>query len=39
MLFIIGCFVYFQMHHPVQMKPADSEKRNGELYTGKCSFP
>ncbi|XP_052244677.1 CUGBP Elav-like family member 2 isoform X3 [Dreissena polymorpha] len=21
------------MHHPVQMKPADSEKRNGELYT------
>jgi hypothetical protein len=24
------------MHHPVQMKPADSEKRNGEQNTGKC---
>jgi hypothetical protein len=21
---------YLQMHHPIQMKPADSENRNGE---------
>ena len=28
-------YFYFQMHHPVQMKPADSEKRNGEHIFGK----
>lgn len=22
----------FQMHHPIQMKPADSEKNNGKIY-------
>lgn len=25
-------FFGFQMHHPIQMKPADSEKNNGKLY-------
>ena len=29
---------YFQMHHPVQMKPADSEKRNGEQIIGKLNI-
>lgn len=28
-------FFSFQMHHPIQMKPADSENRNGELH---CIF-
>jgi len=23
---------YFQMRHPIQMKPADSENRNGECH-------
>lgn len=24
-------FFSFQMHHPIQMKPADSENRNGKF--------
>lgn len=27
---LIFLFHLFQMHHPIQMKPADSENRNGE---------
>lgn len=27
-------FCFLQMHHPIQMKPADSEKRNGESWNG-----
>lgn len=26
------CFLSLQMHHPIQMKPADSEKSNGEWH-------
>jgi len=25
-----------QMHHPIQMKPADSEKTSGKWIHGKC---
>jgi len=29
----------FQMHHPIQMKPADSENRNGEYKKHFFSHP
>ncbi len=28
----------FQMHHPIQMKPADSEKSNGECLYASLFF-
>lgn len=30
--FFCPCFLSLQMHHPIQMKPADSEKSNGEWH-------